>query len=127
MTAEGLAKLLPWKPEREYILYQTSIAHLPTGPVSTYTVSYDPGYPWKLAGVLCMSTGIFLMFYTGGYFRWSKTTQRLVGLGGFAALVAIGWFLSNSWMVVGVNAAVAAFPTLSSSLVRRPELAGANS
>jgi hypothetical protein len=57
---------------RTYTLYQTNIFHSPQGPISTFTVAYDPGSLWKNFAGFTIAIGIFLMFYMGGYFRASK-------------------------------------------------------
>jgi hypothetical protein len=58
---------------QSYALYQTSILQTEQGPMSTYTVSRDPGIIIKYVGFLTSTLGIFLMFYLGGYFRSAKT------------------------------------------------------
>ena len=42
------------------------------GPMSTFTVSRDPGIIIKYLGFLTSTLGIFLMFYLGGYFRSAR-------------------------------------------------------
>jgi hypothetical protein len=54
---------------KEYTLFQSGIDRSSGVPVSTFTVSYDPGLPFKYAGLVVLCVGIFLMFYMGGYFR----------------------------------------------------------
>jgi hypothetical protein len=57
---------------QSYALYQTSISQTQRGPMSTYTVSRDPGIIIKYVGFITSTVGIFLMFYLGGYFRTAK-------------------------------------------------------
>jgi hypothetical protein len=72
----GLRSILePFVPQ-SYALYQTSIMQTPEGPMSTYTVSRDPGIIIKYLGFLTSTLGIFLMFYMGGYFRSAAGKSR---------------------------------------------------
>jgi hypothetical protein len=66
----------------EYTLYQSGITRAEGTAMSTYTVAYDPGLVVKYAGAVLLCTGIFLMFYMGGYF---KRTRRPTNLAGAAA------------------------------------------
>lgn len=57
-----------------YTLYQSGIDYSTGVAISTLTVASDPGLETKYAGSIVLCTGIFLMFYMGGYFK--KTTTR---------------------------------------------------
>lgn len=61
---------------RKYTLFQSGIDRSSGVPVSTFTVSYDPGLPFKYAALVILCVGIFLMFYMGGYFRKRRPPAR---------------------------------------------------
>lgn len=60
----------------QYTLYQSGIDHSTGAPISTYTVANDPGLPVKYAGAIILCTGIFLMFFMGGYFKAPSKKAR---------------------------------------------------
>lgn len=60
----------------EYTLYQSGIDWSTGTPISTYTVGYDPGLWIKYLGAIVLCTGIFLMFYMGGYFKGGSRTAK---------------------------------------------------
>ncbi|QDU63544.1 ResB-like family protein [Planctomycetes bacterium Pan216] len=55
-----------------YTFYQTSISRFGDEWISTYTVASDPGLIVKYIGAIVLCSGIFLMFYMGGYFKGGK-------------------------------------------------------
>jgi hypothetical protein len=73
-AAAAFRRLMDPLAPQGFILYQTSIAQTESGPMSTYTVSRDPGILIKYLGVIVTVCGILLMFYMGGYFR--KSTRK---------------------------------------------------
>ena len=53
----------------EYTLFQSGIQRPRGIAISTYTVAYDPGLQTIYAGAIILCSGVFLMFYMGGYFK----------------------------------------------------------
>ena len=88
--ATGVRKLFGAEVAREYKLYQSNITHN-NGPISGFTVGYDPGLQIKLWGGVIMALGIVLMLTMRG------VSRELMMFFGLATAVLGSAILANQY------------------------------